>query len=186
MGERRSGRIERPVKMRSQAVVGDASEETFFLRAQTRAWAILGFMRVPDQERGDLIQEAFLIYLRKRDGIYNPEAWFAGTVRKLGIQYWRHHRREMASSVDVAILDALRDSSHCPQESLELQQDLDRALGEVSDRCRSLLRLRYAGGLSPSEAAESMGYKSCGIHKMLERCLSALARQLCSLGFLSK
>ena len=69
------------------------------------------------------------------------------------------------------------------QEKTELSTDLNRVLGKLSARCRSLLKLRYGLGYGPTEVAEQMGYRASSIRKVTNRCLAALTRQLLAVGF---
>ena len=48
----------------------------------------------------------------------------------------------------------------------------------MPDKCRNLLNARYREGMTPSETAESLGYRQSGIYKLIERCLTTLSTRL--------
>jgi RNA polymerase sigma factor (sigma-70 family) len=138
---------------------------------------------VPTDDAYDLLQDTWLVFLRKRTQIVEPRAWFESTLRKRALMYWRLRRKHLARTVDEALLDLMADDEAPPQEKRRLRLDLGRALGGVSTRCRRLLHMRYTRDLDARDVAELNGYRPSGIHKTLERCVSALARRLTTKGF---
>ena len=145
----------------------------------------LGYYGIPREDGEDLVQQTFVTFLNKRAEIHSPEAWLVGTLRKRCLMYWRKRRRALVQNVDAAILELVAQRSRPAQEITDLRADLNRVLRKLPSRCRSLLLLRYFSGLSPMEAAESLGYQSSGIYKIINRCLSALSRHLTNVGFVS-
>jgi len=97
--------------------------------------------------------------------------------------YWRHKRREFVKTVDAAVLELISDGRPPEQELADLRSDLSRVILKLPTRCRSLLHLRYSRGLSPLEAAESLGYSASGIYKIIDRCLEAFSQELVASGF---
>ena len=151
-----------------------------------KARATLRRFRLPPEDAEDILQDTFMAFLRKRDEIYNPEAWLTGTLRKRCLMYWRKKRRSLLTAVDESILEALARPAVPHQEGLDLTRDLDRALCGLPPRCRKLLELRYRQDCDPKEAAARLGYRSSGIYKILERCLAALTRGLVATGFIEE
>lgn len=161
---------------------GDEGLERLLESFRSRARAITASYRIPEEDGEDLLQEALLTFLHKRDGVHKPEAWLAATLRRRCLMYWRTRRRSLLKQVDTSILELMAQRGQTPQEGVDLRLDLNRALGRVPDRCRSLLVARYRQGLSPSEMARSLGYRSSGIYKLLERCLTAFTSRLTLIG----
>ena len=161
---------------------GEEGLERLLENFRPRARAIVNSYRIPEEDGDDLLQEALLTFLHKRDQIYSPEAWLAATLRRCCLMYWRSRRRSLLRQVDASVLELMAETGQTPQESVDLRYDLNRALGRLPDRCRSLLVARYRQGLSPSEAARSLGYRSSGIYKILERCLAAFTSHLTLIG----
>ncbi len=100
--------------------------------------------------------------------------------------YWRGRRRRFYTAVDAAILDELAEQGMPEQERADFQRDLDAVLRTISERCQSLLQLRFGLGYDPPEAARRLGYQPSGIYKTLERCLAALARGMTRAGLLER
>jgi RNA polymerase sigma factor (sigma-70 family) len=70
------------------------------------------------------------------------------------------------------------------QEETDLRRDLNHAIEQLPERCRSLLALRYGHGYEAPELAERMGYSPSSINKITTRCLAALTRHLVASGIL--
>jgi RNA polymerase sigma factor (sigma-70 family) len=143
--------------------------------------------RLPPEDADDILQETLLTYLIKHDGIYNPEAWLRGALRKRCQFYWRRRRKSLLTVVDRSILEALSQAARAEQSEREdVQRDLGRALDSIPPRCRQLLALRYGQDCDPRVAAESLGYRRSGAYKIFERCLAALTRGLVATGFMKE
>ncbi len=161
---------------------GEGGLERLLVSFRPRARAITATYRIPEEDGDDLLQEALLTFLHKRDQVVNPEAWLATTLRRRCLMYWRTRRRSLLTQVDTSVLELMAQEGQTPQERVDLRLDLNRALCRVPLRCRSLLVARYRQGLSPSETARSLGYRSSGIYKLFERCLTALTSRLTLIG----
>jgi RNA polymerase sigma-19 factor, ECF subfamily len=151
--------------------------------ARPRLERVLRNFEIPPEDAEDILQDAQLTLLYKWDKIRSPESWLIGTVKKKCIMYWRKRRGSLCEAVDTAILDLLAVPQAPAQEKADLTCDLNRVLGRLSTRCRSLLKLRYGLGYGPTEVAEQMGYRTSSIRKVTNRCLAALTRQLLAVGF---
>lgn len=147
---------------------------------------VLRHYDVPPEDAEDILQDAHLTLLYKWDRVQSPQAWLIGTVRKKCIVYWRKRRGRVLEAVDTAILDLLSEPQRPMQPKTELSHDLQRVIGRLPERCQRLLRLRYGFGYGPSEVAEKMGYQPSSVRKITHRCLTALSRELMSIGFLRK
>lgn len=162
------------------------SLEDLLEEIQPRLRGVLATFRIPFEDAEDLLQQSVLTFLIKRDEIRDPTRWLIGTLRNRCLMYWRSHRRRLYESVDSAILESIAEPEQPAQERIDLAQDLNGVLRELSPRCRSVLRLRYGLGCDPTETAERMGYRSSGIYKIMERCLASLTRRLIAVGFVDR
>ncbi len=153
------------------------------LASRPRLERVLRHFEIPPEDAEDILQDAQLTLLYKWEQIRSPESWLIGTLKKKCIMYWRKRRSSLCDAVDTAILDLVATPVAPDQEKAELSFDLNRVLGKLSARCRSLLKLRYGLGYGPSEVAEQMGYRLSSIRKVTNRCLAALTRQLVAVGF---
>lgn len=153
--------------------------EKLLRRCRPQLSRILFRYRIPAQDSEDLLQETFLILVTKWDSIQAPEAWLAGTLRNRCIIYWRRERTRLYDLMDDAMLEVLAQAvppTH--QETSEIRHDLATALGRLSPRNRSLLRLRFELGCTSRETGERMGYAPASVRKMTQRCLVRLTREL--------
>ncbi len=157
--------------------------EKLLAKVQPKLTQILGRYRIPSQDADDVLQETFLTLIHKWDVVRNPEAWLVVTLRNRCLIYWRNKRKHLCQAVDTAILEMLTEPEAPQQKKVELRFDLDRLIGRLPMRCRSLLRLRYSLGCSSSETAERMGYQPSSIRKVSSRCLASLTRELVEAGF---
>lgn len=157
--------------------------ETIVGRLQPKLKRVLARYRVPVEDAEDILQQSFLDLVYKQKSIYNPEAWLLATVRNRCIIYWRRRRSQVCESVDLAILDLLAQPEAPRQSKALLRHDLERVLGQLPERCRNLLRLRYGLGYKPAEVAAALGYQPSSVRKVTSRCLSRLTRQLAALGY---
>lgn len=146
------------------------------------AW-VFGRFQIPQADAEDLLQEVLLRYLQRHREIVSPEAWLIGALRKQCLMYWRTRRRALLQAVDAGLLQELAGTEPARQEGEDLSRDLSRVIGGMSERCRSLLRLRYGLGCESGEVAERMGYSPTGIRKITLRCLSALTNRMAAAGF---
>ena len=162
---------------------GDWSLEELLASLRRRLERILYRYQIPPEDSEDVLQEAVLTLIYKRKKIRDPEAWLVATLRNRCLMYWRSKRSRLYDSVDTTILELVARPGGTPQFQQEIQADLERAIAELPDRCRSLLRLRYGLGYKPAEVAERMGYQASSIRKITSRCLAALTRQLTASGF---
>lgn len=163
--------------------VPDWSLEDLLSTLQRRLERILYRYQIPAEDSEDVLQEAVLTLIYKRKKIRDPEAWLVATLRNRCLMYWRSKRSRLYDAVDTTILELVAKPGTTPQEQQELQADLEKAIAELPERCRSLLRLRYGLGYKPAEVAEAMGYQASSIRKITSRCLAALTRQLTASGF---
>lgn len=159
---------------------GDVAAAELLDRLRPTARQIFARYRIPAHDAEDLLQQALVGLLTRRDEIRDPEAWTVGALRNLCRLYWRKRRFVLYESVDTAILESVADSECPEQEREDLARDLQRLLSDLPDRCRSVLDLRYRMGCQPKEAARRLGYRDSSIYKITERCLAALGRRLLS------
>lgn len=139
--------------------------------------------RIPAEDAQDVVQDAVLAYLERREQITQPDRWLLATVRLKCCRYWRSHRRQLLSALDDALLAEVRDPSGVSEERSVLAQDLDRVLRRVSTRCQQLLRFRYGLDLRFKGVGAAMGLAPETAKRGTLRCLSALGRTLRAGGY---
>jgi RNA polymerase sigma-70 factor (ECF subfamily) len=162
--------------------IAETSLEPFLKRIWPRLKASFARYRIPPQDTEDILQQALLALVHQRASIRDPEAWLLGTVRNKCLLYWRDQRRRLYDAVDAAALECMAEPQAPAQEWSDFRHDLNNAIGQLPERCRSLLSLRYSQGYETSEVAARLGYSPASISKISTRCLAALTRQLAVAG----
>ncbi len=153
-------------------------------RLQPRVRGVFARFKIPHQDAEDLLQQALLTYLHKKDTIKDTERWLLGTLRNRCLMYWRGRRRRLYRTVDTAILESVAEPRPPAQEIGDVYRDLEQVINRLPDHCRTLLRLRYRLGCEAPEAAERLGYSRKSIYKVMERCFARLTRNLVDAGLL--
>jgi RNA polymerase sigma-70 factor (ECF subfamily) len=148
-----------------------------------RAAAVLARYRIPPQDAEDLVQDAALCLVSSWPKVTDAEGWLLGVLKHRCANYWRARRRRLCESVDEVLLEAFAEPQPSGTPSVELAEDLGRAVAKLPSRCQSLFRLRYHLGCTPREAAQRLGYSATSISNIAIRCLTALGRCLVAAGF---
>ena len=126
---------------------------------------------LPRQDAEEAVQEALARAWSRRDACRSPEAplpWVLEitrneTRRALG-------RRARRSSREVAGAEPrATDADDRDLAGAALRLTMEQALGELADRDRSLLRLRYAEDLTQSEVARRLGMPEGTVKVRLHR-----------------
>jgi RNA polymerase sigma factor (sigma-70 family) len=156
----------------------DSSFDELFKRVEPRLKRVLVAYRIPSEDAEDLLQQSLLALLYRWQRVRDPESWLAGTLKRHCLMYWRNQRRRIYSAVDATILELLSRPVEPPQQQVEMLCDLERLIGRLPLRCRSLLRLRFLLGYEAPEAAAKLGYRASSIRKITTRCLAALSREI--------
>lgn len=152
-------------------------------RVRPKFGRILAKSSIPPADAEDLIQDTVLSWIQKQHDIRDPEAWLVAGLRFRCLVYWRGRRRCLYRAVDEVILEEFSEPSPPSTREVDLSHDLQKLLGQISGRCRSLLDLRYKWGLRPPEVAERLGYRRSSISNITRRCLTALTRELIAVGY---
>lgn len=145
-------------------------------RAEARK--LLARFRIPPQDAEDLLQDTFLLFLRRRPEVDNDGRWLQGALKYRCLVYWRDRRRSFYNAMDTALLEALAEPTAPSQERRVLLADIAERVEELSERCRAVLKLRYQSDFKPAELADHLGYSRRGIYKILDRCVAALSKRL--------
>lgn len=168
---------------------GDAAAwETLVRRYQRLIYTIARRAGLGEDMAGEVFQRVCVTLLEHLDRIDRPErlgAWLATTARR---ESWRQIRRERAtSSLDLSDDDSnvvqLVDSAPLPDEVVELaerQHAVRLALGDIDERCRTLLTLLFYRPDPPpyAEVAAALGVPEGSVGPTRARCLRKLQRIL--------
>jgi|SRR6185295_7868051 len=133
--------------------------------------------RIPAQETEDIVQEALLSAVRHWDQIRDKEAWLLGTIRIRCAIYWKRKKMELLQAVDPPALEFLSRPVPPPQTRDEMVWDLETLTSDLSPRHRTVLRMRFALGMTTREVAERLGYCPTSVRKLVARFLDRLQRE---------
>ena len=142
--------------------------------------------RIPGQDAEDLLQETLLLYFTKQAAVRDPAAWISTTLRHRCVIYWRRRRRSLLQTLDEVLIESLDSGVEPEQTRRQLTCDLSHAIARLPERCRAILKLRYALDRDGREVADRLGYQESSIRQVTNRCLSALSVQMLSGGYRSE
>jgi len=115
--------------------------------------------------------------------VRDPAAWIATTLRNRCVIYWRRRRHALVQTLDGVLIETFCGEGEAAHSRSLLTHDLTRAIARLPERCRAILRQRYALDRDSSEVADSLGYRESSIRQVTNRCLSALSVQMVSGGY---
>ncbi len=130
-------------------------------------------LRLADSE--DLVQEALLAGLCRRDSIRHPIRWFAVKIRRDAWRLMAKNRRCLLLPPDE--LATLADR-HTRAEPRHARLEANRILTRLPAPKARLLALLYGEGLSEPETAAALGLSPNSIKKLRTRALAAARRLL--------
>ena len=148
------------------------------MRLRPRMRAILGRYRIPFQDAEDLLQDAFVLLIRKENELRDPEAYLLTTLQFRCRMYWRNQLRQRHETVATDLLEDLAGPQAPSQEGAVLRHDLGRLLADLPPRPRHLIHLRYGLGYTAREVAEKLGSNPDSIRQRSTHARSLFVRRL--------
>lgn len=143
-----------------------------------RAWLLARFPTLSDVD--DLVQESLARVLRiaESNSVRSPRALLFATARNLAVDAVRRQRvvsfEPITESTDPAALADTTDvvASVIRRQELEL---LTLAIQSLPGRCRQILTLRTAYGLTPRQIAEQLSVSVSTVEKQMAQGIRACA-----------
>lgn len=119
-------------------------------------------MAVPEDEIGDIVQDAYVKIARLDDvsHIRSGRAYFFSTARSVLLDRIRHNRIVRIDSLTEADALALADDDPGPERRASARQELERVrrlIAELPERCRVIFEMRRIEGVPQREIAERLG-----------------------------
>jgi RNA polymerase sigma factor (sigma-70 family) len=119
-------------------------------------------MAVPEDEIGDILQDAYVKIARLDDvsHIRSGRAYFFSTARSVLLDRIRHNRIVRIDSLTEADTLALADDDPGPERRAGARQELERVrrlIAELPERCRVIFEMRRIEGVPQREIAERLG-----------------------------
>lgn len=144
---------------------------------EEHVWRVFGFFgyRLRDRDLAeDLTQATFERALRawpRFDPARASEGtWLLAIAHNLLVDQHRRTSAEPVAEVDERLLSSVDG----PEVRIGLSPELDAALGQLSDREREVIALRFGGDLSGPEIAELLGISLANAQQILSRSLRKL------------
>jgi RNA polymerase sigma-70 factor (ECF subfamily) len=172
---------ERIVRLVELARAGDAgARQTLYTQHVDRVFRTVRGMLRSDSDAEDVTQDALLAVLSSLNR-YKPraDARFAAWVTTIAVNTVRRRfrRRRPELTADGELPDT-RAAATDPGDDLD--RALERrallvALGELGERDRTIVSLRYGAELNASEIAAALGLEAAAVRKTLERARARLA-----------
>jgi RNA polymerase sigma factor (sigma-70 family) len=146
-------------------------------------WHVARAQGLPPQEAADVVQTTWLELLRRLHEIRSPRALTAWLVSATRREAWRVRDRSRARGVEGEDrLELFADPGPEPDARLlanERQRVLMRHFGQLSERCRTLLRIVATVDRPDYEVvAEALGMPRGSIGPTRGRCLEKLRAML--------
>jgi RNA polymerase sigma factor (sigma-70 family) len=150
--------------------------EELYLSARKRLYSIPRKRFNLSHDRAeDVLQEAWVLFLQKRNLIQSAAPWLAGTVVNLSRQQLDRRTRKREVDEEASGLAELPDPRHqAPDNALAVRQ----ALGRVDERTRMLCDLIGIEGLSYEEVSAATGLPLGSIGPLYIRAKKALRNAL--------
>ena len=148
------------VKRNRREVVAWVGSHVIPHEADLRAW--LRRMAVPDDEIGDIVQDAYVKIARLDEvsHIRNGRAYFFSTARSVLLDRIRRDRIVRIDSLTEADALVLADDDPGPERRVGARQELERVrrlIADLPERCRVIFEMRRIKGVPQREIAERLG-----------------------------
>jgi RNA polymerase sigma factor (sigma-70 family) len=180
----RAERAQRVAALFERARDGDAAAMDGLVRElNPLLWHVVRAQGLPAEEAADAVQTVWLELIRRLGDIHTPQAltgWLVTTAKR---QAWHSRaklRRQPAEGAEA--LDGLADQRPEPAEAADLaerQRVLWRHIGQLSDRCRELLRIiAFVDRPDYTVVAEALDMPRGSIGPTRGRCLAKLRLSL--------
>ena len=132
----------------------------------------------PDEAK-DVVQDTFLELCRKKqeevDGHLVP--WLFTVCRNRAVSI-RRGTKKRANEEEVMGLASVEPSPHGELERKEAGETIAALLGELPERSREVVALKFAGGLSYKEIAETTGLSVSHVGVILHEALSKVRERM--------
>ena len=129
----------------------------------------------------DVVQDVFLLALRRLDSVAEPER-FAGWISRIAVnrarEVLRREKPRRAASLDQIPVEPTADVA---PDRLEAEDEVSRmmqAIGTLDERTQLVLTLRFRQGLAVKDVAERIGDQPPAVSMRITRALRRLRELL--------
>lgn len=135
----------------------------------------------------EIVQEVFLKLHSKWNEVDMPRPWLYRSVRNRALNHLRQSGREVLQDDDSNHESQAQSHEENPEDGLmrtETETTLRQIIGELDERDRELIKLKYFEGLKYREIAEQTGLTVSNVGYRLHHILKTLSNRLQPLGIL--
>lgn len=125
----------------------------------------------------DVVQDAWVVALSRREPVREPRAWLSGVVRRLTLRQGRTDERRRRREQLAARPERVPSVAELVERS-ELQERLSGAVRALAEPYRATVLLRYVEGLSAERIAAIQGVPASTVRTRLARALELLRERL--------
>ena len=140
--------------------------------------AYLATLGMPLDCVDDLAQEVYLAWFRapeQRPPEVVPIRWLKGIARRMALNFFRSSKRNEDKRLAVVAELLATESLDVPMPAdNSAEAALEHCLGEVSEKNRAVLRLRYEDGLVSPAVGERLGMTAEAVRILLMRLRAVL------------
>ena len=163
------------------------TEEVLPHRPALRAYLLGRFPTLPDVD--DLVEESLVrvMHSHEHGDVVSPRALFFATARNLALDAMRRQRtvkfEPIAEMSDTSVYYI--DDNVDVAESVSKKQEFDlltRAIQSLPERCRQVVTLRTAYGLSQKQVAEKLGISENTVEKQMSNGIRRCSEYFTRLG----
>lgn len=167
------------VALTASALVGDrAAWEGLVDRLKGAAWAAIGGVDLPFEDRKDAFASTFFRLYEKLGSVEDParlHGWVSTTARREALAIARARRRETSFELVDEYLEPVADVSADHLLDQEMRRAMGSAFARLSQSCQRLLRLLTADPPPHyAEVSRLLGMKIGSIGPTRQRCLARL------------
>ena len=131
--------------------------------------------RIAPDRAEDIVHDAFLTFLTRGDGVEYPRAWLQQVARNRALN---HVTRNREVALDERSADAPADPIAPPAEGEALRELVADALGDLDDRSRLALLLRFFEERSYEDIAVRLKVRVRQAHVVVHRAQRRLGKAL--------
>ena len=165
-----------------RSLAGDRAAFGDLVERYERVIGVLAFQKVGNRsDAEDVAQEAFLKAFAALDELKEPErfgSWLYGIVFRAAIDLLRRRQRRgpVVAIEDVEPVSAIRTETEVARR--EQSERVVEAVGELPDKYRLVLTLRYQESLSYQEIADHLGEPAGTVANRIHRAANLLRERL--------
>jgi RNA polymerase sigma factor (sigma-70 family) len=183
VGAARAERAERVALLFERARAGENGLDDLVRELNPLLWHVVRAQGLATEEAADVVQTVWLELIRRLADIHTPQAltgWLVTTAKR---QAWHTRSQLRRRATDgTEALESVADDRPAPDEAVDVDERrrvLWRHIGELSDRCRELLRIiAFVDRPDYNVVAEALDMPRGSIGPTRGRCLAKLRQSL--------